>query len=206
MAKFYLRSRNRFIPVQASLSNFRRIGFFPRLFLQLIHAPALGKNIKLFLLSFWLDFKPGIKFFFSAWKNGFCCRLLKSWSNSMKFLVKINWNACFWMLFAFLTEREQGYKIALKMNFLTKASRPIFTYTYRLRIKNWTNVCASVCLCVCVSVCPRVTEFRDSLTGALAAPILTEPVSFDQSRCPPGHRKVSFDLVNYTKSYLRKTI
>ena len=39
-------------------------------------------------------------------------------------------------LFAFLTEREQGYKIALKMNFLTKASRPTFTYAYRLRIKN----------------------------------------------------------------------
>ena len=39
---------------------------------------------------------------------------------------------------------RKGYKIALERNFLTKAPRPTFTYTYRLRIKNWTNVCASV--------------------------------------------------------------
>ena len=31
-------------------------------------------------------------------------------------------------------------------------------------------------------------------------------VSFEPSRRLPGHSKVSFDLVNYTKSYLRKTI
>ena len=57
-----------------------------------------------------------------------------------------------------------------------------------------------------MSVCPYVTEFCDSLTGALVRPILTGSVSFDPSRCPPGHRKVSFDLVKYTKSYLRKTV
>ena len=40
---------------------------------------------------------------------------------------------------------RQGYEITSKTNFLTKAPRPTFTYTYRLRIKNWTNVCVSVC-------------------------------------------------------------
>ena len=97
-------------------------------------------------------------------------------------------------IFAFLTERQQGYKIALKMNFLTKASGP----PSRIHIDSESKTEQ-------MSVRPCVTEFRDLLTGALAAPILTEPVSFDPSRWPPGHRKVSFDLVNYTKSYLRKT-
>ena len=57
-----------------------------------------------------------------------------------------------------------------------------------------------------MNIAAGIIKYSYSLTGALAAPILTEPVSFDPSRCPSGHKKVSFDLVNYTKRYLRKTI
>ena len=117
-------------------------------------------------------------------------------------LKPVPWGSSTWHFdFALLAEQGQGYKIALKINFLTKASRPSFTYTYRLRIKHWTNVCASVR----PSVCPPRPQCH-SLAAALAVPILAKAMSFDPPRCLPRYRKVSLNLVNYTKSYWEKLI